>query len=84
MQHPPHQKNQRCGQVEFYLTTTTKMLVLWHREELGEELHVICLDMQLEDQMARWGVYFSFQFLSCLQQLVIMGQHNSNKLKVIL
>ena len=62
MQHPPHQKNQRCGQVEFYLTTT-KMLVLWHREELGEELHVICLDMQLEDQMARWGVCFSFQFL---------------------
>ena len=47
MQHPAHQKDQRCGQVEFYVTN------MLYREELGEELHVICLDMELEDQMAR-------------------------------
>ena len=28
-------------------------LYMLHREELGKELHVICLDMELEDQMAR-------------------------------
>ena len=32
--------------------------LMWDREELGEELHVICLDMELKDQIARWAVLF--------------------------
>ena len=33
-----------------------------HREELGEELHVICLDMELEDQIARLDLLFIESF----------------------
>ena len=40
------------------------------REELGDELHVICLDMELEDQMARLDSLtlesFSFSWM-CLE-----------------
>ena len=32
--------------------------LMWDRDELGEELHVICLDMELKDQIARWAVLF--------------------------
>ena len=71
MQHPAHQKDQRCGQVEFYLTT--KMLPLLDREELGEELHVICLDMQLKDQIARWGTCFSWYHWINLDKIGISG-----------
>ena len=32
--------------------------LMWDREELGEELRMICLHMELKDQMARWALNF--------------------------
>ena len=48
---PAHEKDPRCRQVEFFVPA---QMFRCHREELGEELHVICLEMEQEDMIERW------------------------------
>ena len=45
---------------------------MWDREELGEELRVICLHMELKHQMARWALNFSVIIAYALGQKVLI------------
>ena len=71
-----------------FLSSCNKMPLLYHREELGEELHVICLDMQPEDQIARWSMLFLISLVTnvwiCSELLTCNAgrQDNRNELKV--
>ena len=74
--------------VRWNFLSSCNKVILCHREELGEELHVICLNMQPEDQMARWGMLFLVSLVtnvwicSELPTCSAGGQNSSNELKV--